>query len=136
MKKIKENITLVSGEQQTLDIPDQPGHYYALQKTDVLATDAQPPDAQGVSLLYNRITWYITFEGWDNGKEFVDHGYAERTMPNGDRILYKFDGQSGEEEIISGTGKFKNIKGHGKYKGDFLYEGLWQGWHEWEYEIG
>ncbi len=135
MKKIRETLTAVSVERQKLDIPDEPGHYYAIEKEGVLVTDAEPNDAEGEALSYNKITWYITSEYWEGGKEYIDHGYGERNMPNGDKIYYTFDGQSGDEEIIGGTGKFKNIRGKGKYKGEGQYPGLWQAWHEWEYEI-
>ena len=56
-------------------------------------------------------------------------------MPNGDRIWYTFDGQSGEEEIVGGTGKYANIKGKGLYKGEPV-GGVWRAWHNWEYEHG
>ena len=135
MKKIREVLTITSAEQQRLEVPDEPGHYYSIQREGVLATEADPPEAEGESLLYNKINWYITAEYWEDGKEYIDHGYGERLMPNGDKIFYSFDGQSGKEEIYGGTGKFKNIRGRGRYKGESRYPGLWQAWHEWEYEI-
>ena len=136
MPKIKETLTLVSSSDNSkLDIPDEEGHSYTLSKVLILTTEAEPAEAEGESLNYNKVFWYITQEGWQGGKEFIDHGIAERIMPNGDKIFHKFDGQSGEEEIIGGTGKFKNIKGKGLYKGE-SGGGIWQGWHHWEYEIG
>ena len=136
MPKFKETYTLVaSSDNSKLVIPDEEGHSYSLSKVSMLTTESEPAEAEGESLNYNRVFWYITQEGWQGGKEFIDHGFGERIMPNGDKIFYKFDGQSGVEEITGGTGKFKNIKGKGLYKGE-SEGGIWQGWHHWEYEIG
>ena len=136
MPRIRETLTIVSAERQRLDIPDEPGHYYAIETEGLIITEAEPNEIEGTSLDYNKISRYITAEYWDGGKEYIDHGYGERTMPNGDKIFYTFDGQSGEEEIIGGTGVFEGIRGHGVYKGEAQRPGLWQAWHEWIYELG
>ena len=136
MQKIKETLTIVALSDLTrLYIPDEEGHSYQICKVEILATESEPEEAEGEALNYNIIYWYVTQENWQEAKEYIDHGIAERIMPNGDKIFYKFDGQSGEEEITGGTGKFKNIKGKGLYKGE-VEGGIWQAWHHWEYEIG
>ena len=136
MKKIKEFMTsTLSGESQELALPDQPGHTYSMSTQEILTSDAEPSDAEGESLNFNKITLYVVSEGWQDGESYLDWGYGERILPNGDKLFYKFDGQSGVEEIIGGTGKFKNARGKGLYKGDTIHEGVWQASHEWEYEI-
>ena len=135
MTRIRETLTSTPEVQtQSLDIPDQPGHYYALTKITSLATGAEPSEAEGESLLDNKVVWYTTFEYWQGGKDYIDHGYWERLMPSGDRIFHTFDGQTGEVEIVGGTDKFEGIKGKGLYKGE-EHAGVWQGWYEWEYEL-
>ncbi len=136
MPEFRESYTLVSMDNITrLEIPDEEGHSYQLYRVGMLSTESEPAEAEGEDLNYNKHWWYITQENWQGGKEFIDHGYGERILPNGDRIWYKFDGQAGEEEITGGTGKFANIRGEGTYKGE-MRNGIWRGWHHWEYELG
>ncbi len=136
MKKIREIMTAVVDDLQKQYIPDVPGHFFAVAKQQMVTSEAEPSEAEGESLLYNKVNFYGTAEMWEGGeKETRDHGYVERIMPNGDKIFFTFVEPSGEEEIISGTGKFKNIKGKGRYQGKDLYEGMWQAQHDWEYEI-
>ena len=135
MSKIKETLKKSDEPQsQSLDIPDQPGHAYALSTETMLATGAEPSKIEGESLLDNKITWYVTYESWEGGK-FINHGYRERVMPSGDRIFHTFDGQSGKVQIVGGTGKFAGIKGEGLYKGEMKHAGVWEASFEWEYEL-
>ena len=136
MTRISETLTsTLEFQTQSLDIPDQPGHYYSLSKVTTLATGAEPSEAEGESLLDNKVVWYMNMEHREGGKEYTDHGYWERLMPSGDRIFHTFDGQSGEVEIVGGTGKFEGIKGKGLYKGAVKHAEVWQAWYEWEYEL-
>jgi len=56
MTRIKETLKKSDKVQsQSLDIPDQPGHYYSLSTETMLPPGAEPSAIEGESLLDNKI---------------------------------------------------------------------------------
>ena len=60
-----------------------------------------------------------------NGAKFVDRGYVEISMENGDKIHVRFQGmgnmkrrasREGTWSFTGGTGKLKGVKGKGTFK--------------------
>ena len=111
-----------------LDVGDVPGHsYMILQGTcNVTSSDRSFPEKTGV---------YTEFlEAWKTSFNF--HGRWNITMDNGDKVYYTYEGSAPTDmtkplswkwKILSGTGKYKGIKGSGTISGKYNADGSFDG---------
>ena len=111
--------------QQKVDVPDHAGH--AISISQFKCTWSKPFEVDGVS----------TKDGVDSGVADVhgtnarSHGYYVDTMANGDKAFVRWEGtdnmkdgtSQGKWNYAGGTGKFKNLKGGGTYKGKYAQDG-------------
>jgi hypothetical protein len=130
-------------------------------KPDVNSS-AEVPDAAGhvVALTKAACTWptALEIEGAKtksavdvgvaevHGSSVKSHGYNVSTMDNGDKVSVSYEGTAtsnkdgsgtfkGTWKWISGTGKFKGIKGGGTYKGTQAADGAGMADIEGEYTV-
>ena len=107
-----------------LDVGDVPGHsYMILQGTcNATASDSGFPEKTGFDTEFQEI--------WKSSINF--HGRANMTMDNGDKVYYTYEGSASTDitkpapikwKILSGTGKYKGIKGSGTCSGKFNADG-------------
>ena len=111
--------------QQKVAVPDRPGH--ALSLSQAKCTWTKPMETAGIQDKDGVTT------GTDDihGAMATSHGYYVDNMANGDTIAVRFQGtisvpdgtSKGTWAYISGTGKFKGIKGQGTYKGKAAQDG-------------
>ena len=120
-----------------LDVGDMPGHSYViLQGTcDATASDSGYPEKTGIGTQFQEI-WKASFNF---------HGRFNVTMENGDKVYYTFEGSaltditkpvSEKWKILSGTGKYKGIKGSGTCSGNFNADGSSDGACTGTYSMG
>ena len=102
-------------------VPDATGHAFAIGKAQCTWTKFEiggVPYKDGVSVSMDEIT----------GDRSTSIGYHVATLANGDKATAKFQGTGtmkdgklqttgGTWTFSSGTGKFKNLKGNGTFKG-------------------
>jgi hypothetical protein len=105
----------------TLD--DQPRHEFAQRVYSYVIASDDAKDFDGaVSTNYAQVD---TIDG-----KGTHHGYAVWRLPSGDRVNFRFEGThversagtenapySGEFTVTGGTGKYRDIRGHGRYEG-------------------
>jgi hypothetical protein len=97
-----------------LDVGDVPGHSYMILQGTCNATASDSGFAE-------KTCAYTQFqEIWKASFNF--HGRFNVTMDNGDKVYYTYEGSastditkpfSGKWKLLSGTGKYKGIKGSG-----------------------
>ncbi len=107
-----------------LDVGDVPDHsYMILQGTcNATASDSGFPEKTGALTEFQ--------ERWKTSFNF--HGRFNATMENGDKVYYTYEGSASTDitkpvsqkwKILSGTGKYKGIKGSGTCSGKFNTDG-------------
>jgi hypothetical protein len=120
-----------------LDVGDVPDHSYViLQGTcNATASDSGFPEKTGFDTEFQEI--------WKSSINF--HGRANMTMDNGDKVYYTYEGSASTDitkpapikwKILSGTGKYKGIKGSGTCSGKFNADGSFDNACTGTYSIG
>jgi hypothetical protein len=104
--------------QQTVDVPDHPGHSLSISQSK--CTWTKPMDVAGIQ---NKDG--VTSSTQDiHGNSATTHGYYVDNMANGDKAYVRFQDTTSVKEgtadgkwsYTGGTGKLKGIKGSGTYK--------------------
>jgi len=107
-----------------LDVGDIPDHSYAILQGTCTATASDSGFAEKSDV------WTEFQEIWKASMNF--HGRVNVTMDNGDKVFYTFEGSASTDiskpvsmkfKILSGTGKYKGIKGSGTCSGKFNADG-------------
>jgi hypothetical protein len=107
-----------------LDVGDIPDHSYSILQGTCTATasDSGYPEKTDA--------WTEFQEIWKASMNF--HGRVNVTMDNGDKVYYTFEGSASTDitkpvlfkwKILSGTGKYKGIKGSGTCSGKYNADG-------------
>jgi hypothetical protein len=120
-----------------LDVGDVPGHSYMILQGTCTATasDSGFPEKTGFDTEFQEI--------WKSSINF--HGRANMTMDNGDKVYYTYEGSASTDitkpapikwKILSGTGKYKGIKGSGTCSGKFNADGSFDNACTGTYSIG
>jgi hypothetical protein len=107
-----------------LDVGDMPDHSYGIAQGPCNATSSD-------SGFKEKSAEYTEFqENWQ--ASFNNHGRFNVTMDNGDKVYYTYEGSGPTDitkpatnkfKILSGTGKYKGIKGSGACSGDRTADG-------------
>jgi hypothetical protein len=106
------------------DVGDVPGHSYLIAQGTCNATASDSGFAEKTD------DWTEFQEIWKASINF--HGRANMTMDNGDKVYYTYEGSASTDitkpapikwKILSGTGKYKGIKGSGTCSGKFNADG-------------
>jgi hypothetical protein len=107
-----------------LDVGDVPGHSYVILQGTCDATASDSGFAE-------KTVGYTEFqEIWKASINF--HGRQNTTMDNGDKVYYTYEGSASTAvtkpfslkwKLLSGTGKYKGIKGSGTCSGKFNADG-------------
>jgi len=107
-----------------LDVGDIPDHSYVILQGTCNATSSDSSFAE------KTCAWTEFQERWKASFNF--HGRQNTTMDNGDEVYYTYEGSASTDltkpfsnkwKIVSGTGKYKGIKGSGTYSGKFNADG-------------
>ena len=107
-----------------LDVGDVPDHSYMILQVNCNATasDSGFPEKTGALTEFREI-WKVSFNF---------HGRFNVTMENGDKVYWTYEGSASTDitgpfslkwKILSGTGKYKGIKGSGTCSGKFNADG-------------
>jgi hypothetical protein len=107
-----------------LDVGDVPDHSYMILQFTCTATasDSGFAEKTGVGTEFQEI-WKASFNA---------HGRFNATMDNGDKVYYTYEGSFSTDitkpfslkwKLLSGTGKYKGIKGSGTCSGKFNADG-------------
>ena len=110
--------------EQEFDVGDVAGHSYWIGQGTCTATasDSGYPEKTGNYTEFQEI--------WKTSINF--HGRAIMTMDNGEKVYYTYEGSASTDitkpapikwKILSGTGKYKGIKGSGTCSGKFNIDG-------------
>jgi hypothetical protein len=113
-----------SSAEHKFDVGDVPGHSYLITQgtCNATASDSGFAEKTGFSTEFQEI--------WKASINF--HGRANMTMDNGDKVYYTYEGSASTDitkpapikwKILSGTGKYKGIKGSGTCSGKFNTDG-------------
>jgi hypothetical protein len=106
------------------DVGDVAGHSYWIGQGTCNATSSDSGFAEKTD------DWTEFQEIWKTSINF--HGRANMTMDNGDKVYYTYEGSASTDitkpapikwKILSGTGKYKGIKGSGTCSGKFNADG-------------
>jgi hypothetical protein len=107
-----------------LDVGDIPDHSYVILQGTCNATSS------GRGFAEKTATWTEFREIWKASINF--HGGQNTTMDNGDKVYYTYGGSASTDittpfsnkwKILSGTGKYKGIKGSGTCSGKNYADG-------------
>ena len=107
-----------------LDVGDVPGHSYMILQGTCNATASDSSFAEKTG------GWTEFQEIWKASFNF--HGRFNGTMDNGDKVHYTYEGTASTDstkpvsmrlKLLSGTGKYKGIKGSATCSGKFNADG-------------
>jgi hypothetical protein len=120
-----------------LDVGDVPDHSYIILQGTCNATASDSSFAEKTGF------WTESQEAWKASIDF--HGRFNTTMDNGDKVYYTYEGSASTDitkpapikwKILSGTGKYKGIKGSGTCSGKFNADGSFDNACTGTYSIG
>lgn len=109
---------LKPAQEQKFDVGDMPDHIYGLAQGTCDATSSD----SGFAEKSGQFTEF--YEGWKTSS--TNHGRFNVTMGDGDKVYYTYVGSASTDlakpasnkwKIVSGTGKYKGIKGSGSCSG-------------------